>query len=525
MRYPPGHGCDESCSYCQFLDAPPSEQKPILVKLRPDDAFARGINGTQCQTRNILLKVRLPKRTGRKRRRGSDDPFVPDPEYGSEKPMPVDAKTFWTMLRDNPENYTVNPVGVIPETYRFRTIPDLQYSTASNALMTNMRSTLLSDDFDLVKTFRLDPAKGILPNQETQPPPSMSIARLPLPYGYRQNDKVKYIRDANGTLESVNTALGPKIIVHVVPFDAPTVPSSSPVPLPPENTLDPRVRDCLGRLREAQKTRPIMSRRVQMALGRPATEDSLKPCWGHLGYMFRSGPFKDVLVAFGIDPRVDPKYRIYQSVSIQIPESKRGRKDRFGEPAIDAKKTYLFDGAGVFVDGRVWQVCDVTDPQLNRYLERAEVSDHFESTTSGWYNNGTWALFRTVLKDKVLNLVNGKPKSDGFYDPAFLTWPEHLDKETASLAKGNRRVSQDLAKIMTTARSRALQALKLEQDEIARQKRLRGEDVTVEEHDVIMGDGDEDVDDAELGVQLSTDSDEEAEMRSSDEENNDDDND
>jgi general transcription factor 3C polypeptide 5 (transcription factor C subunit 1) len=296
--------------------------------------------------------------------------------------MPVDAKTLWSMLRDNSGNHIIKPVAILPETHRFRSIPDLQYSSASNTLMQNMRETLLSNDFDKVKTFKLDPRKGIIPGQDIQPPPAMQFTRYPIPYGYKQNQAVKFVHE-NGIMQSVNISLAPKNVVHVIPFDARTVPSSSPVTLEPEESLETRVRECIARLRIALLERPVMSRRVQMALAQPSNEDVLKRCWAYLGYMFRSGPFKDVLIAFGVDPRSDPKYRIYQSVSIQIPDSSRDRNKWFGEEEdVDREpgsaKSYIFDGSMVNVEGRVWQVCDVTDPQLKSYLDRATISEEFD---------------------------------------------------------------------------------------------------------------------------------------------------
>ena len=299
--------------------------------------------------------------------------------------MPVDAKTLSSMLRDNSENYSVKPIALLPETHRFRSIPDLQYSSAGNSLMHNMRDTLLSNDFDKVKSFKLNPKKGLIADQDIQPPPALQFTRYPIPYGYKQNHSVKFIRQ-NGVLESVNISLAPKNVVHVIPFDATTVPSSSPVTLDPEDSLESRVRECIARLRAALRTRPVMSRRVQIGLVQPANEDVLKRCWAYVGYMFRSGPFKDVLIAFGVDPRSDPKYRIYQSVSIQIPDSSSSNTQWFGEEVVDReespRKSYIFDGTGVYVDGRVWQVCDVTDPQLKGYLDHASVAKEFDVSMS-----------------------------------------------------------------------------------------------------------------------------------------------
>jgi general transcription factor 3C polypeptide 5 (transcription factor C subunit 1) len=354
-----------------------------MATLRPEDPFARGINSFLMQTNHALLKVSVPKRTGRKRKRGSDDPFEVDTDYDPNKRMPIDAKSLFTMLNDNHENYTVKPVALLPESHLFRSMPDLQYASFNNGLMRKIRDQLLSNEFDKFKTFTLNPEKGQIPGQEIQPPPALQLTQLPIPYGYKQNNTVKFIRE-NGVVQSINTALVPRTIVHTIPFDALTVPSESPVPLPPVESLDARVQECIGRLRAALKTRPVMSRRVQNVLGKPATEDILKRCWAYLGYMFRTGPFRDVLITFGVDPRSDPKYRIYQSISIQIPEG-RG-KDRFGEEDLDSddgiQKTYIFDGRGVYIDGRVWQICDVTDRVLKKHMDGASIQDEFDVCVS-----------------------------------------------------------------------------------------------------------------------------------------------
>jgi len=52
----------------------------VGVSLRPNDPLAKRMPSTAVETRNVLIKVTMPKRTGRKRKRGSDDPFeFPDP--------------------------------------------------------------------------------------------------------------------------------------------------------------------------------------------------------------------------------------------------------------------------------------------------------------------------------------------------------------------------------------------------------------------------------------------------------------
>jgi general transcription factor 3C polypeptide 5 (transcription factor C subunit 1) len=83
-------------------------------------------------TNNLLLKVTVPKRTGRKRKRGSSGPFLADGEsevvsnqtstssqpHGNE--TYVDASTIFKSLQDNATAYKVSLAGVVDETHRFR---------------------------------------------------------------------------------------------------------------------------------------------------------------------------------------------------------------------------------------------------------------------------------------------------------------------------------------------------------------------------------------------------------------------
>lgn len=96
-------------------------KKLISVSLRPDDPFAKRLLSTPVRTNNLLLKVTVPKRTGRKRKRGTSGPFLSEEEIapGSSQAY-VDAPTIYKSLQDNASMYKVTLAGVIDETHRFR---------------------------------------------------------------------------------------------------------------------------------------------------------------------------------------------------------------------------------------------------------------------------------------------------------------------------------------------------------------------------------------------------------------------
>lgn len=94
--------------------------------------MSRPVQSTNTQTSNVLLKVTVPKRTGRKRKRGSNEPFTnSQPETTESRSNPVtvmngsipqrrDAGYLLRSLRDNVDAYNVEPVGKVDRSHVFR---------------------------------------------------------------------------------------------------------------------------------------------------------------------------------------------------------------------------------------------------------------------------------------------------------------------------------------------------------------------------------------------------------------------
>lgn len=90
------------------------------MSLRPNDPFAKRLLSTPVTTNNLLLKVTVPKRTGRKRKRGTTDQFVSDVAAEGVNSTHVEASQIYRSLQDNASAYKVAFAGVIDETHRFR---------------------------------------------------------------------------------------------------------------------------------------------------------------------------------------------------------------------------------------------------------------------------------------------------------------------------------------------------------------------------------------------------------------------
>ena len=100
----------------------------LRLNLRPGNRESALIKSIKVQTRDVAIRVTLPKRTGLKRKRGSDGPFwtpnsspasLPD-AFPPSPDVATQAKRFLRNLQDNESQYKIEVVGQVLNTYRFR---------------------------------------------------------------------------------------------------------------------------------------------------------------------------------------------------------------------------------------------------------------------------------------------------------------------------------------------------------------------------------------------------------------------
>lgn len=114
---------------CRQLLAPAGQALSLGLSLRPHDPIAKKLVSREVPVQNVLLRVSIPRRTGRKRKRGSDEPFAfhPDPtllrdeeETVLRDPQPLDASQLLRRLGDTAGKHVIQPVGTVRESHRFR---------------------------------------------------------------------------------------------------------------------------------------------------------------------------------------------------------------------------------------------------------------------------------------------------------------------------------------------------------------------------------------------------------------------
>ena len=113
--------------------------KPINLHLRPQDQLSAPVTSIPVSTENVILKITVPKRTGRKRKRGSSDEFAGDVDIeapgaqsglteGNQPSMRIkriNCRQLTRSLSDNVSKFEVEALGSVHLTHRWRSMPPL----------------------------------------------------------------------------------------------------------------------------------------------------------------------------------------------------------------------------------------------------------------------------------------------------------------------------------------------------------------------------------------------------------------
>lgn len=421
---------------------------------------------------NVLFKVTVPKRTGRKRKRGSDGPWEGDVEETHQKDGAASTTNFRSKakldearilrrkLQDNVDRYQAEVVGVIKHTHRYRGMVDFNYSMKNNEFMNSFTETLLSKDGEYFTThclsyrpltlisvskfrqFGLKPGTDLTKNQEIIAPPLMTQITLPTYYHYSQNPYVRAIDGPDGTTEMVNTTAKVQSVGHFIGIrhPIPAAPTGRP------SVRDPMFDNVVQAIKLCMEERPVWTRRSiinricdleydpkhpEKRIPPSLSQQIVKNAIQYAGYQFKGGPWRDAVVRYGYDPRKDPKSRMYQTLIFRLRRLEVGqmgemwqdirKRDLAGtKGTMDANtKSHLFDGKTYSEDGKVWQVCDLTDPLLAKLLAEAPTRPECDVEGSGWYHRGLWTKARAIMKCKMRAIQFGRNLTDEDFEPAL----------------------------------------------------------------------------------------------------------
>ncbi|KAH9901826.1 hypothetical protein F4778DRAFT_127272 [Xylariomycetidae sp. FL2044] len=426
------------------------EPRALPLWFRPENPTANPIVSHHAATNNVLLKITVPKRTGRKRKRGSGEAFSGDASTSNPASRSRYATTVGSVSRqdaptsiihkmqDNPDKYKVEAVGMIRDSHRYRGLADFQFSTADSPFLTKVAEHMLPMNLSKMREFQLRPGVHTELGQEIIPPPQFSDKVVPFNYNYEQNPFIKQRGfDEEGGVRLVNIQGRKKVSYGWF------IARDSPVPTkaqkPPEYITKIHVPDeLMDQLHNAMEKRPIWTRRALVnQLHGSWTDTTMKVAIQLVGYQFRGGPWRDAIIKYGVDPRTDPKYRIYQTLAFQLSQNPVGmtrnnwyaiRREQISNASKnDNRNSHNWDGKTFSSDGKFWQVCDITDPFLVSLIEKAPLRDKVDLNESGFYQLGSWIKFKAVMRAKMVAIQKGKlglesdePQKKGFLYDSFL---------------------------------------------------------------------------------------------------------
>jgi general transcription factor 3C polypeptide 5 (transcription factor C subunit 1) len=298
------------------------------------------------------------------------------------------------------------------------------------------------DAVEKMREFKFNPGRGWKPNEEFIPAPKMTNHEIPQNWGWHQNSNIfRQVESKTGEDILVNRSKPEKFLISYLRFNVESVPQASPFE-PPD---DPRVQEIVAELNEAFKERPIWSRRALLNhLSNSPVIHLVKAGIQHIGYQFKGGPFRECVIRYGLDPRTDPTCRKYQTIFFKIYEDQRNS----GMQWHDIRTTYsltkkggkkgpndghLFDGKKVTLDGKLWQLCDISDPLLASLIESSPYSTTFEIKADGWYPNGSMAKIRSIMRAKIQAIRQKKILLDGDFARALEVPDEIPGRKSAQI--------------------------------------------------------------------------------------------
>ncbi|KAI9672580.1 MAG: tau 95 subunit of transcription factor TFIIIC [Alyxoria varia] len=377
--------------------------RSLKLRFNSEDPLERPIPSISTKVDNLVLKITVPKWSGRKRKRGSSEPF----KHSKESTGCSEEQQFQHILRsirDNQEIYSVESVGHVETLHRFRALPDFQTPLVSNNVLKNVHENIWPLDYNGIKRFRLEfDKRGPQSGQELIPPPFFTNTSIPFNYMYTQ-DSSSAPHHQRPTAAQVISA------------------NSNHVPREPLRNLaevkhqDKHVLGLIEDLERFLEKRPITTRRAALNNNVTKSKTKLQGLASYVAYEFVSGPWRKALILFGVDPRLDPKYRFFQTLAFRIRRREK-RQDEVSTPRGEqkAKQSHIFDGEHVNTDdGLTWQVCDISDSLL-KDIFTASPREECEPKVYGWFHNGTMAKAQVILRDKIELIRAGiRPKSEAY---------------------------------------------------------------------------------------------------------------
>ncbi|KAJ8660847.1 hypothetical protein O0I10_003491 [Lichtheimia ornata] len=399
----------------------------IELRLRPKDPFSHPVSGEVRRIPGLLLKVT------RRRRKGQ-------PEDEGETKAEI--------------------VGTVTRTCRFRAMGDFQYLVPKDDRMRQTREAILKGDVQKIRDFRPRTSAEEGPDLHSVPPPLFSLRDAPFNYGYKQAARVIQVKvrqpDGSYAVKLLHKASKTDAGRQMIRYNSPTVPSE---PIISESILGPEERRLAKELTKEKyfQERPMWTRSALLHQFPIKDYKYIRTALNLHCYSFRNGPWKEVLIRLGEDPRKDPNCHIYQSIIMRLHVKRPNQEElhqksihqaklktarnrhaasNYGVPELseEDRQAHIFNGQRAPVDSSTYCLYDVTDPDLQNLIHSAAFRKSTCTAHSGFYYRCVIERIRHIMRRKMEQVIESG-KADPWEDPE-----EGLDE---LIAKEKESANQD----------------------------------------------------------------------------------
>ncbi|WVQ70039.1 uncharacterized protein L199_008263 [Kwoniella botswanensis] len=415
-----------------------STGKPVLeMRYRglEDSTYENPVRGHRIPSQKLLLKITKRRRKGKSRDEGV---------------------------------FTSEVLGSIPQTVRFRSMADYQWTPDPEGPIANLVNSLKSLDYNAILDYSFPPLEEefLEPHEnpfdpkiqyrsklDLQPTPLFSTKNLPYTYNYKmptqavsepffdrrtQTWKTRYVNKARVI------GVGPISVLHNHRLgDVPREPT-----MQVKNRLGALDPGLLKKLRDLFEERPVWMRYSLFARFSIEERRELQRVKAYVptaSYIMSTGPFGKCLVKYGYDPCGDRESYKYQRIffypnkktvktpinvdpldSEEEPEGGNETKQKGwwiekqeqlieqGErPPLDVTKAHIFDGKYLNRERGDFQLCDITDPLIAKYINDVDKLRTKCSLQTGWYPPSLFKLIRNLIRTKYMYIwENHSPAPD-----------------------------------------------------------------------------------------------------------------
>ncbi|KAI8083091.1 RNA polymerase III transcription factor IIIC subunit-domain-containing protein [Halteromyces radiatus] len=375
------------------------ENNVLELRYRPNDPFCHTINGSIVPSSRVLVKVT--------RRRRKDQP-------------------------EDPGQITTELIGTIPQTCRFRGMADFQYLVPKDDPSRKLRSALVTGDTKSILDYKVSLNDDDMNNLRNIPPPVFTNAETPFKYEYKQNAPVTRIRvlqpDGTYVTKLVNLSTTNSMDRTIISFETNKIPTKPPS----SKHLFGDALELKEKMEQLYEDRPIWSKHALRSRMNVDDDKYFMEALASIAYSFQNGPWRDCWVKYGVDPKEDQRYAMYQQVDIRMGHAtsntasnkryvraKRNRElpvfaneqeqqDPSSSTENDGVQTpsYIFDGHSIPTRSSWYQVCDITDPDFDCILRSSKYLHSGPPTKRhGFYYASAFEAARNALRQKHQQLM------------------------------------------------------------------------------------------------------------------------